>query len=683
MQNECLPEYITELPKLQYLNLDGSSQISALPESISKLRCLEYLGLSGCSCISKLPESFGDFKCMIHLDMSGCSGIRKLPDSLGSLTNLQHLDLSECSGVKAIPESLCALTRLQYLNLSSCRYVARLPEAIGNLVNLQYLNLSRCGAKELPESLNRLSNLLHLDLEYSYVEKGLPGALRGLTALQYLDMSEYMWTRNLEKEDLPVAMRNLTNLKVLDLAFSLHEYFDVEKNGEYLDFIGTLTNLEHLDLSRNHVIEYLPESIGNLKSLHTLNLEHCCKLKSLPESIGCATGLKSVLLKECPHELMDRASSLFHYSLTLPLFKVRTDDVGAHSNLHLLEGENISELHIVCLENVRLLKEAQRLELSTKHNLFSLKLVWTLDADRLLEDQDLLGELVPPMSLKDMTLEGYSSPSFPSWFMAVSHHLLNHTSINLFDLPECRILPPLGQLPYLESICLWKLPKVKKIESSICGGKGAFPRLAKFRVNLMEGLEEWYITYPGEHGVDEFVFPMLDEFGVMNCPRSSMWKPCPPKCREWTIDNSDQVISSLEEVQISSNSTPPTSLCIRFSQSHSCRLFHHFPGLQELEFCSCKNLTSLPEGIQKLSSLQLLKLTWCESIEALPDWLSDISSLKRLLIRGCMSIKSLPSCIQKLANLEQLVIVDNQELKQWSESGENEAKLAHINLQAY
>ncbi|CAO2150217.1 unnamed protein product [Urochloa humidicola] len=44
MQNKSLPEYITELTKLQYLNLDGSSHISALPESIGKLRCLKYLG---------------------------------------------------------------------------------------------------------------------------------------------------------------------------------------------------------------------------------------------------------------------------------------------------------------------------------------------------------------------------------------------------------------------------------------------------------------------------------------------------------------------------------------------------------------------------------------------------------------------------------------------------------------
>ncbi|XP_034568258.1 uncharacterized protein [Setaria viridis] len=695
MQNEVLPEFITELSKLQYLNLNGSSHISALPESMGKLWCLKYLDLSGCSGISKLPGSFGDLKCMMHLDMSGCSGIRELPASLGNLTNLQHLDLSECSGVKEIPESLCGLMHLQYLNMSKCRVkelpeaigslvnlqylnmskcrVKELPEAIGSLVNLQYLNMSQCGVRELPESFKRLRNLLHLDLIWHRIEKG---DLHGLTALQYLDMS-YSGYLEGYLEELSVTMRNLTNLKVLKLRYCLIE------RSTYLNFIGTLTNLEHLDLSWNR-FEYLPESIGNLKRLHTLNLENCRMLKSLPKSISCATGLKSVLLDGCPHKLMDQASSLLHHSLTLPLFKVRADDVSAHSNLHVLEGENVGELHIVSLENVRLLEEAQRLKLLTKHNLLTLKLVWTLHADRHLEDKDLLGQLVPPKSLKDLSLEGYSSPSFCGWLMAISQHLPNLTCIELNKLPTCNNLPPLGQLPYLESLILYDIPNVTKIERSICGGKGAFPRLVDITVSRMDGLEEWNTTCPGEDGVEEFMFPMLDVLEVSKCPKLRL-KPCPPKCREFKISESDQVISSLEEVETSShrcNSTPTTTrLFIINSNHHSLKLFHHFPALQELELSHCRNLKSLPKGMQQLSSLQSLKLDFCDRISALPQWLSDISSLKKLVIIYCNRIKSLPARIQLLNNLNELVI-NNQELQQWCESEENKAKLAHINIVA-
>jgi hypothetical protein len=69
------------------------------------------------------------------------------------------------------------------------------------------------------------------------------------------------------------------------------------------------------------------------------------------------------------------------------------------------------------------------------------------------------------------------------------------------------------------------------------------------------------------------------------------------------------------------------------------------------------------------------------SSSALPEWLSDVSSLKKLVIKHCHSIKSLPACMQQLTNLQLLVIDrDNKELKQWCESEDNKAKLAHINI---
>jgi len=287
---------------------------------------------------------------------------------------------------------------------------------------------------------------------------------------------------------------------------------------------------------------------------------------------------------------------------------------------------------------------------------------------------------VPPTSLKALYLQFYWSPSFPSWLMDISHHLPNLTSIDMFHLPACSNLPPLGQLPCLESLRLQDLPKVAKIDRGFFGGKGAFPRLAKFTLGIMEGLEEWNTTYPGEDGVEEFMFPVLDEVYIYHCQRLRL-NPCPPKCRQFRIEKSDQVISSLEEVEASShswNSTPTTSLIIG-SDCHSMRLFHHFPALQELELSDCNNLRSLPEGIQRLSSLQSLKLSLCANISELPEWLSDISTLKRLVLICCIGIKSLHPCIQQLTNLQELVVDSNIELRQWCESKENKGKLAHIN----
>jgi len=41
-------------------------------------------------------------------------------------------------------------------------------------------------------------------------------------------------------------------------------------------------------------------------------------------------------------------------------------------------------------------------------------------------------------------------------------------------------LLPLGQLPHLDKLSLWKLPAIKRIDREFCGGNGAFRRSLSF-----------------------------------------------------------------------------------------------------------------------------------------------------------------------------------------------------------
>ncbi|KAM0860314.1 hypothetical protein ACQ4PT_046631 [Festuca glaucescens] len=112
VQDALIPNDISTLSKLLYLNLHGSSKILALPESIGKIEGLAYLDLSGCSEIEKLPESFGRLKELVHLDLSNCSCIGGISEFLGSLTKLKYLNLSRCKKIGEMPEALGALSKL-------------------------------------------------------------------------------------------------------------------------------------------------------------------------------------------------------------------------------------------------------------------------------------------------------------------------------------------------------------------------------------------------------------------------------------------------------------------------------------------------------------------------------------------------------------------------------------------
>ncbi|KAM3413288.1 hypothetical protein ACQJBY_004452 [Aegilops geniculata] len=143
--SECaiytLADCIGELKQLRYLNAPRV-QDEKIPDSITKLSKLIYLNLHGSPTILALPESIGEIETLMYLDLSSCSGITKLPESFRRLQKLAHLDLSNCLSVEGISVFLVSLTQLEYLNLSFCPNIGDIPEVLGGLSKLQYLNLS-------------------------------------------------------------------------------------------------------------------------------------------------------------------------------------------------------------------------------------------------------------------------------------------------------------------------------------------------------------------------------------------------------------------------------------------------------------------------------------------------------------------------------------------------------------
>ncbi|KAF8701623.1 hypothetical protein HU200_033462 [Digitaria exilis] len=631
--SECyiakLPNSIGELKQLRYLNAQGV-QDKVIPRSITQLFKLNYLNLGG-SLITELPESFGKMKSLMHLNLSSCLKLVKLPKSFVDLKELVHLDLHNCRNVDIIPGLLVELKELAYLDLSKCIRVKATAEDLGGLAKLQYLDLSGTfmGKK---------------------IMFGLKKAMSNLTDLRYLGIS---------------AIRGLSAVEM----------------DSFIDCVSLLSNLEHLKLSHNREMVSLPESISSLRKLRILDLSACNSIERLPEGMLKMHCLRILKVDNC-------------YNLDMPtLSNIEVQSGGDSRSHHMLgHGNPDKSLKISGLECMRFPELSHSIERMRKQRTEKLELEWNRnDKTSLQEDIIILGELLPPMTLRYLKLHGYyNSVSFPAWLMSISQYLPNLVEIRMWGLPKCNSLPPFGQLPNLRELFIGGMDSVTKIGEGFYGGRGAFPKLWEFELRCMENLEEWKTVYSDlEHDVHAVMSVNLDRLTLQDCPKLRL-KPCPPSAKHWEIENCDNVLTLWDEgTQTCASSTTLREVTVKYSNVplHQWRLLHHLPALTSLRIEGCSNLKCSSQKImQGFSALQSLHLEANEQPE-LPHWLGEVTTLRELDIRGypdlqapleimskltslhslclfrCEAMTSTPQWLGELISLEELLISDCPKLK--------------------
>lgn len=638
--------------QLRALHCVDCSKMELNDDSFSFARWLRVLSLSESS-MKKLPESVCQLKHLGYLNLSGCSGLEILPESLGDLINLLHMNLSGCSGLVKLPESFGNLINLLYMDLSGCSGLVKLPQSIGNLIKLLHIDLSGCyELAELGESFENLENLAYLDFSFYPCFEEIP-VLGGLTNLQHLNLSHpsyFVGENRFYLDSLGYFLGQLTNLRHLNLSMSLNPilYYKSEEDSlEYIEScISGLSSLEHLDLSHNIFLRDLPESVGDdLTKLHTLDVSGCVRLKRVHRWMGELDCLK---LENC-------------WGLESYQFVVRLDPDYSSSNLAQLEDANYQELDISCLEKVKSTEEAQRIRLVEKEMLRKLKLCWTVGSQGSVEENTLLGELMPPQNLQCLELHGYNGetclPAWWTWSICCSH-LLSLVEVTMEDIPRCHRLPPLGLLPNLQRVTLRKMASLTRVDAGDLGGgsRAAFKRLSKVTLDDMENLEV-------------FMFPGVDELVIQKCPKL-IFGPLPPRARKLVISESDKVMMMSspgsggaerhgDAEGPSTSATPVSVLVVKHydAPQGDWNLLHHLPGLKTLCISHCDSMTSLPK------------------------YLGNLSSLRELAIEGCSSIESLPQSIFKLPKLRALYISDcHPALKIWCEAEENKKRLGPLGL---
>ncbi|RVW79479.1 putative disease resistance protein RGA4 [Vitis vinifera] len=239
--------------------------------------------------------------------------------------------------------------------------------------------------------------------------------------------------------------------------------------------------LRPMDLRGNDSIVELPREVGEFIHLRYLNLSLCTSLKVLPETICGLCNLQTLGewswgLRGLPKGV-GRLTSL----RTLPIFIV--DEVCKIEEMRNLK-ELGGELQIKRLSRLEDAREAEKAELKNKKHLLHLTLEFGPKKRQIVGMKEVAEALQPHPNLKSL---GHSM-----------------------------CLPPLGELPLLESLNIYSLWRVKYVGGEFLGSSSeiAFPRLKHLAFRGMSEWENWEVKEERRK-----VMPCLLSLEIISSPK--------------------------------------------------------------------------------------------------------------------------------------------------------------------
>ncbi|KAD6453184.1 hypothetical protein E3N88_07889 [Mikania micrantha] len=469
------------------------------------------------------------------------------------------------------------------------------------------------------------------------------GSLRTLLAVPFGE--EQSWNAfYLSNKFLVNLIPQLPLLRVLSL-----RRFHIR---EVPDHIGKLKHLRYLNLSQTH-IEELPENIGSLYNLQTLILFGCESLTKLPKSF--------VNLKKLRHFDIRDTKSLKKLPVGIgELRSLRTLTKiiigGDEEGFAITELKGLSnlrgEISIEGLHNVQSATHAREAN-SSLRRLTKLGLNWSNGSRGGTLEKEVFNELKPHADmLNELKVEFYEGIGFPVWVGDPCFQKM--VSVSIRDCRKCKILPPLGQLPFLKKLFIEGMDDVKVIGSEFTGTSNgvAFHSLEILSFENMSGWEEWSTNTE----VLEAVFPCLGELSIKKCPKlKEVSLNALPSLRGLDIDEcGNGILRSL----VRSASTITKLKISRISKltDEAWRgVLTYLGAVEEVDIRYCDNLLNLGEKEDDedsnllLSSLRVLKVSECKSMESCI--LNSNNSIERLWISDCESLTRVSFIGQKLKSL--------------------------------
>ncbi|KAK2973297.1 hypothetical protein RJ640_029747 [Escallonia rubra] len=215
-----IPQEISNLNNLYFLEIVDNMISGSIPESIGKLSKLQQLRIEVNNISGKIPPSIGNITGLSLVSAAENMLEGSIPTELGNCTNLQalHLESNRLTGV--IPEQVIGISSLSVaLFLDLNEFIGPIPLQVGNLKNLGALSIS--GNKltgELPSALGDCQVLEYLDLHGNFLDGAIPSSLDQLKGIQKLDMSQ----NNLSGQ-IPEFLGKLPFMRLLNLSHNMFE----------------------------------------------------------------------------------------------------------------------------------------------------------------------------------------------------------------------------------------------------------------------------------------------------------------------------------------------------------------------------------------------------------------------------------------------------------------------------
>ncbi|KAG8377053.1 hypothetical protein BUALT_Bualt09G0128000 [Buddleja alternifolia] len=265
----AFPEKIFQLPTLQNLYLSYNMLLSGnLPEfpwngSLRTL-ALSYTNFSG-----SLPDSISNLSMLSWLELSNCSFTGRIPSTIGSLKELAYLDISLNNFTSSIP--LFHLSKkLTYMDASHNSLNGSLSSLhFGGLSDLVYIHLGHnLLSGTIPSSLFDLTSLQKLLLFNNEFEGQVQVSSNPSSSLlEVIDLSY-----NSLDGPIPKFFFEVERLKVLSLSSN-------NFNGTVHLETFKSPNISRIELSFNDLL--IDSSLLSFSSIHVLKLASC-KLEKFP-----------------------------------------------------------------------------------------------------------------------------------------------------------------------------------------------------------------------------------------------------------------------------------------------------------------------------------------------------------------------------------------------------------------